>query len=250
MPHRSNRTTQYQYFDAQLGGIDWRNKKILDFGGNIGGFLVGAPDTIQPENYWCLDVDQGACEIGQMNHPRANFRSFNQYNAYDNPGGEFGVKIPFESASFDIIIALSVFTHVSRPDMLNYVAQLKTLLKPGGVLAFTYSDGFFDPTKAPNWDVDAALPNLFEGSNFEKLFNFCGVKNIEAAMERAKGSRWSTLVNDDFRVEPPDTADRIETENAHYLQFYDSSYIQSLFPEGKIMQPIAPELQHCVIISN
>src|SRR5689334_6148189 len=52
----SRRTLQYHHFNAHLGNPDWIHKKILDFGGNVGGFLVGAPPTIRHEDYWCVDL--------------------------------------------------------------------------------------------------------------------------------------------------------------------------------------------------
>jgi hypothetical protein len=37
----STRVTQFAYFDQLLGGPAWKGRKVLDFGGNIGTFLVG-----------------------------------------------------------------------------------------------------------------------------------------------------------------------------------------------------------------
>jgi 2-polyprenyl-3-methyl-5-hydroxy-6-metoxy-1,4-benzoquinol methylase len=138
MAHRSTRTTQYHYFNTQFEGFDWTNKKILDFGGNIGGFLSGAPDNINQKNYWCIDVDKGAIEIGQKRFPLAHFNWFNRYSSYDNPTGVAGLKIPFESERFDIIISFSVFTHVSKVDMIDLLGQLKALLNPGGILFYFF----------------------------------------------------------------------------------------------------------------
>ena len=38
----SGRTSQFRYFDEQLGRPGWTGKKVLDFGGNTGGFLSGS----------------------------------------------------------------------------------------------------------------------------------------------------------------------------------------------------------------
>jgi len=51
------RNTQYDYFNAILGEPDWRGKKILDFGGNVGGFLIGSPPEIKHHDYWCIEPD-------------------------------------------------------------------------------------------------------------------------------------------------------------------------------------------------
>jgi hypothetical protein len=73
----------------------------------------------------------------------------------------------------------------------------------------------------------------------------------DVLVAQARESRWCTLVNDiDFRIESPDDASQIEEVGAQFFQFYDSNFIQSIIPHGKICLPIAPERQHCVVIRN
>ena len=43
----STRETQFHYFDHILSSPDWKNRTVLDFGGNIGGFLAGAGGRVQ-----------------------------------------------------------------------------------------------------------------------------------------------------------------------------------------------------------
>ncbi len=247
MPKRTN---QIDYFDKQFGGIDWSNKKILDFGGDTGGFLTGARGIVSPENYWCLEVNPLAVEIGKQQHPKANFVRFNRYSSYDNPKGVIGLAIPFPPKSFDIILSFSVFTHVSKPDMLNLIHQLKGLLKPNGILGFTYGDPAYFPSKDPNWDQTTVKPDFFKGSTLELPLRRWKPSEANLLLEEAKGCRWCTLVNDDFRIEPPDDSSPIEKEGAEFLQWYDSSYLQTLFPKGEIKQPIAPATQHCIVFKH
>lgn len=242
------RTNQIEYFNQQFGGIDWSNKKILDFGGDTGGFLVGAKGIVQPKNYCCADVSPVAVEIGKQQHPEANFVHFNRYSCYDNPTGEVGLAVPFLPQSFDIIISFSVFTHVSKPDMLSLVQQLVGLLKPNGILGFTFGDPAYTASKDPNWDQTTVRPDFFKGNTLELPLRRWRPSDAKALLETAKGCRWCTLVNDDFRIEPPDDRSPIEKEGAEFLQWYDSGYIQTLFPNGEIKQPIAPSTQHCVVI--
>ena len=54
--HLSTRQTQFSYFDQMLGGPVWKGRKVLDFGGNVGGFLAGAGDHVDHDDYWCLDL--------------------------------------------------------------------------------------------------------------------------------------------------------------------------------------------------
>jgi hypothetical protein len=41
--HISERQTLFSYFDQLLGGPLWNGSKILDFGGNVSGFVVAFP---------------------------------------------------------------------------------------------------------------------------------------------------------------------------------------------------------------
>ncbi len=248
MAHISTRTTQFNYFNTVFGGIDWADKKILDFAGNIGTFLLGAPDDIKHEDYWCLDVDQKAIDIGQEQHPKGNFLAFNRYSCFDNCDGEVGLPIPFEAETFDIIIAFSVFNHISKPDMIDLAGQLFKSLKPGGIFGFTYFDKFYDPTQDPDWDMSQARSDLYHGSNLAHRITAYTPLNLEDSLAQAKDARWCTLVHHDFRIEAPDDASPYEQEGARFLQFYDSDYLQSLFPEGEIKKPISPERQHCMIL--
>ncbi|MCB9232383.1 MAG: class I SAM-dependent methyltransferase [Bacteroidia bacterium] len=250
MAHISNRTTQYFYFNTLFGGIDWTNKKILDFAGNIGPFLLGCPDNIRPEDYTCLDVDKVAIEIGKKNHPRGNFEVYNRYSCYDNPEGIVGFPIPYGPETFDIVIAFSVFNHVSKPDMLELVGQLRNTLKPGGIMGFTYFEKFYDPTQDPDWDLSAARPDLFAGSNIAHRISQFTPHDPREAEKLARDARWCTIVGEDFRIEPPDDAPPLEKEGSMFLQFYDTPYMQSLFPDGEIKKPVSPERQHCVIFRN
>ena len=80
MTRFSERTKQFDFFDKQLGHPDWTGKTVLDFGGNIGGFLRGAGNRVEPENYWCLDLDKEVLERGQRAFLRTHFVFYNRYS--------------------------------------------------------------------------------------------------------------------------------------------------------------------------
>lgn len=249
MAHISTRTTQFNYFNTVFGEIDWANKKILDFAGNNGTFLTGAPDgLIQPDDYWCLDVDQNALDLGKDAHPEGHFVRYDRYSCFDNVTGTVGLPIPFEPETFDIVVAFSVFNHVSKPDMIDLVGQLIDSLKPGGILGFTYFEMFYDPTQDPDWNMADARDDLYHGSNLAHRITAYTPLDLESSLAQAQGSRWCTLVGNDYRIESPDDASPYEEEGSRFLQFYDSAYMQSLFPQGEIKKPISPERQHCMII--
>jgi len=117
----STRQTQFSYFNQMLGGPVWKGKKTLDFGGNVGGFLVSAGDHVDHDDYWCLDLTQAAIDEGRRSFPRANFVYYDRYSSYFNPSGVRNLPVPDLGLKFDIILAFSVFTHTHRKEMIELV---------------------------------------------------------------------------------------------------------------------------------
>ena len=99
----STRETQFFYFDQQLDGPIWKGGKVLDFGGNVGGFLVSAEDRVDHDDYWCLDLNAGAIEQGRRNFPRAHFHHYNRYSSQYNPCGVRNLPVPDLGVKFDIM---------------------------------------------------------------------------------------------------------------------------------------------------
>jgi len=56
---------------------------------------------------------------------------------------ELAPPLPFESNSFDAVIARSVFTHMSEAMQLAWAEELRRILKPTGVLLITTQGDFF-----------------------------------------------------------------------------------------------------------
>ena len=153
--HISSRQTQFSYFDQVLGRPAWKGRKIMDFGGNVGGFLASADGRVDHDDYWCLDVTKGAIEEGRRNFPRGHFVFYNRYSAYFNEDGVRNLPVPDLGLKFDIVLAFSVFTHTHPKEMLDLVGHLRGLLLPDGVLAFTFSD--------PSYDRSLSDPTLPSG---------------------------------------------------------------------------------------
>ncbi len=57
--------------------------------------------------------------------------------------------LPYESATFDLIYTLSVFTHMSEDLQDRWLAELERVLRPGGLLFFTVSGDVFATKLAP-----------------------------------------------------------------------------------------------------
>lgn len=245
----STRETQFCYFDQVLGGTSWTNKKILDFGGNVGGFLVDAGDRVNHANYWCLDLNRDVIMQGGRRFPRAHFCHYNRYSSQYNPDGVRNLPIPDLGLRFDIVMAFSVFTHTHRNEMLELVHQLRGMLATGGVLGFTFTD--------PSYDRSISDPRLPSGTDVRKILTWQQAANpsleIEDLVETARHSRWCLLVDDKLHVEAEDSLSNQEHQGKpweSYCSYFTVDYMRELFADAIVVPPASPEWQHCCIVEK
>jgi len=218
--HISVRQTQFSYFDQALSGPIWKGRKILDFGGNIGGFLVGAGDHVDHNDYWCLDVTEAAIEQGRRDFPQAHFVFYNRYSSYFNPNGVRNLAVPDLGPEFDIILAFSVFTHTHLSEMIELVEQLRGKLTPQGVLAFT----FFDPRDDDFWE-GCKLPS-------------------------GDYPHWCVSVDDELYLEPGNELCQQERgkPGEGYCSYFTADYLTLLFPGAIVLPPVDDGPQHVCIL--
>lgn len=237
--HISQRQNQFFFFDQLLDRPVWKGKKILDFGGNVGGFLSGAGD-VDEDDYWCLDVTKAAVGRGQHRFPRAHFVHYDRYSSYFNPDGVPYLSVPDLGLKFTYILAFSVFTHTHRNEMVELVTQLRGRLEPQGVLAFTFSD--------PAYDKSLANPALPRGTGILSMFD---TSSDEPPGELEPG--WCVVIDEEVIMEPGDEycqQKRQGRPGESYCSYFTTSYMTSLFPDAKIRPPVACEWQHCCILKN
>ncbi len=245
----STRETQFDYFDHLLGGPVWKGCKILDFGGNVGGFLVSAGDRVNQEDYWCLDLNRQVLEMGREQFPRAHFCHYNRYSSQYNPDGIRNFPIPDLGLKFDIILAFSVFTHTHQNEMIELVAQLRDQLTPAGVLAFTFTD--------PSYERTLSAPTLPPGTDVRKMLGWRKAENpsleIEEMVETARQSDWCLLIDETLYVAPGEEFSNQEHRGKaweSYCSYYKVDYMARLFPDAEVLPPVSPEWQHCCILRN
>jgi SAM-dependent methyltransferase len=247
----STRVTQFGYFDKLLQRPVWKGRKILDFGGNVGTFLMSATNSVNHQDYWCLDLNRVVIEIGRRQFPQAHFVHYNRYSSQYNPEGVRNLPVPDLGFKFDIILAFSVFTHTHQEEMLELVGQLRRLLAPQGVLAFTFTD--------PSYDRSLSDPGLPSGTDVRKMLQWQQTENpsteieIEAMVERARRSQWCLLVDHTLHVEPGKELFSDEgpgTPGGSYCSYFTADYMAGLFPEAEVFPPVSPEWQHCCILRN
>ena len=75
--------------------------------------------------------------------PNFHFTWADVFNGYYNPKGKskpHEYKLPYESDSFDLVIAYSVFTHMLRDETENYFSEISRVLKHGGTIVMVDVD--------------------------------------------------------------------------------------------------------------
>ena len=246
MTFTSTRFGQFTYFSTQLGDTNWHGKNILDFGGNIGNILKDPNSTIDPERYWCLDVDQDSVDQGRLEFPRSHWVFYNRYSFFFNPQGTRSLPLPALDETFTYIVAFSVFTNTSETDMLELVDDLKKVLQPGGALAFTFIDPYYT-----TWGAERSRNNLQWRLDLETERRHISAEQAEEVDERARGAKWFILINGgDLYIETEKVRCYPPEEQRTFHVFHTTDYMKSLFPNATIRPPVNNEMQHCCIIRN
>ena len=246
MTFTSTRFGQFTYFSTQLGDTNWHGKNVLDFGGNVGNILLDPNSTIDPERYWCLDVDKESVEQGKASFPRSHWHFYDRYSFFFNPNGTRSLPLPDLDQSFTYIVAFSVFTNTSETDMLELVDELKAKLTPGGALAFTFIDPYYT-----TWGAATGRNNLQWRLDLETERQHISSDQAEEVDVRAQGARWFILVNGgDLYIETENVRPYRSHEQRTFHVFHTTDYMKSLFPNATICAPVNNEMQHCCIIRN
>jgi SAM-dependent methyltransferase len=242
------------YYDLQLGHPDWERATVLDFGGNRGNALMAG--RIKESNYWCVDVSLDAIDQGRRDYPEAHWIFYNRYNFHFNPTGIPGLPIPLKGRSFDYILAYSVFTHTSKAEMIELVADLRALLVESGKLAFT----FIDPHLVLPRDYSSLLREHDPPTNLGLRLEVIKKQRssslpVQQRLREAAGCDWCTLINDgDLYVGLEDTIDHAAQTKTLYDTFCTVARMRQIFPEGTILaspeeyDPQGREMQHCCIL--
>ena len=116
-----------EYKIADLAGLLDRMKlptaKILDFGSGIGNSLPYFRKYFSGSEISCADVSARSIEIAQSRFPgQENYVLIDQ-----------GISLP--TGSQDVVFSACVFHHIPHEQHLHWLAELRRITKPGGVLA-------------------------------------------------------------------------------------------------------------------
>jgi SAM-dependent methyltransferase len=136
----------------ELLPADWcfDGKRVMDFGCGAGRTLKHfLPDAAHAE-FWGVDIDSASIELlrDTVSPPLNLIRS------------DYMPPLELESASFDLIWSISVFTHLTD-NSLPWLLELHRLLKPGGLLIATYMGRWTSELLAGEpWDEDRIGMNV------------------------------------------------------------------------------------------
>jgi SAM-dependent methyltransferase len=132
------------------------NTSLLDIGSGQGRLAIGIQrrlpdiaeymgiDVHRPSVTWCKKHIEGRS-------PRLRFSFLDVANARYNERGKTideQFRLPFEQASYDIVFAYSVFTHMTAEDVATYCKEIARVLKPGGRLFATV----YVEEGVPDWE--------------------------------------------------------------------------------------------------
>jgi len=247
----SNVSIQYQYFDIQLDFPKWKDKKVLDFGGNVGNLLLDPNCKIKESDYWCIDVSASAIRQGKARFPEAHFIHYDAYNHAFNPSGIKGLQIPDTGVRFDYILAYSIFSHIASDEMLGMIDRLTELLQEDGTLIFTFL--------VANYNAAQHHPDYVDISNFAKrMERFNGEEYDRDLLERAYTHDRVILVGKDKVYVDDEYSEHTTQANAReFFTYYSPKYLRRQFdciikrPPAEPYRPNYPaEMQHACIIKK
>lgn len=160
--------------DWLLDGVLWKGKKVLEVACNRGTTLADV--ARRGATVTGLDLDESVIAEAKENFARQGLDGhFYVGNA---------LALPFEDASFDLVVNEAMLTMLSRSDRAKALKEYNRVLKPGGLLlthdvAYTTLDPSSDISKAVGMAVSPERPEEWKSqlaaAGFEsesKLFPF------------------------------------------------------------------------------
>jgi SAM-dependent methyltransferase len=122
-----------------------RESAVLELGCGHGRTARGLLDYLRTPGHYCgVDVDhlriKDAQDRLQKRFPSFQFIWADVYNAHYNPQGSTpgtSYAFPFDDATFDVIYAASLFTHLLPDETRHYFREGHRVLKPGGKCLFS-----------------------------------------------------------------------------------------------------------------
>lgn len=130
---------RYLHFFVDACGLG-PDAKVLDAGCGVGRMAIPLTRYLSPRGeYRGFDIVGPGIKWCRQNitsrFPNFQFEWADIHNKTYNPNGKTAAanfRFPYEEERFDFIFLTSVFTHMLRADVENYLTEIKRVLKPGG----------------------------------------------------------------------------------------------------------------------
>ena len=121
--------------------------RVLDIGCGFGRLGIPLSHYLRKDGlYEGIDIVRSAIKWCNRNvsgpHKNIHFIHADIHNAEYNPRGRLKAsdyRLPFEDSSFDIVVLISVFTHMLPTEVDHYLSEIARVLSPGGRCYATYS---------------------------------------------------------------------------------------------------------------
>jgi SAM-dependent methyltransferase len=118
--------------------------RVLDVGCGVGRLARPLAGYLSIDGaYAGFDINAGAiawCERRYRHYPNFRFVHADVRNARYNPAGvgdAVSYAFPFEDGAFDVVVLMSVLTHLTADEALHYLGQVRRVLAPGGLMLAT-----------------------------------------------------------------------------------------------------------------
>lgn len=134
---------------------DWTGRRVLDFGSGVGRVLRQFGPESETAEFWGCDIDSASIEWSQQNlSPPFHFFE-----------SEEAARLPQEDGYFDLIYALSVYTHFTD-NWAGWLLEHHRVLKDDGLLLVTFlGKGMSESLIQEPWDEDRTGMNVLLHGN-------------------------------------------------------------------------------------
>jgi len=167
---RTGEVSKKQIHDMlKRNGVEIGNlKAILDFGCGVGRVIRHWKTLNGPEVYG-TDYNPVLIEWCQRHLTFAQFKC-----------NTLGAKLEYEDEKFDLIYALSVFTHLPEELAQAWLKELARVLRPGGYLYLTTHGAHYFPTRTPEEQAKLAAGEVVVVATERAGSNACAVFHPES----------------------------------------------------------------------
>jgi SAM-dependent methyltransferase len=223
-------------------------RSVFDFGcgcGRIARKLL--MQTPRPEKYVGMDPHRGVIDWASANlttvAPEFRFLHHDVYSpgyAADNRLS-LSDRFPLDDSSSTLVIAHSVFTHLSLDQAGFYLSEVARVLTPGGV-AFT-SWFFFDNTTTPFFpdgphalyasEKDFAAAVIFDRRWFLKAIQRAGLKVLRTDRPGLPGHQWTVWL----AKRTPDAVDQFP------MGLELAGYLSGATQAARVEVPLPPDME-------